>query len=160
MTGGEFLGGVCIQFHAKHIEPKVFLIGSCLIIAFGYFLNGPCEVLPDSVVLMAIGNFLSGFAMCYQSVYSITELAARTRLLYPEGSDEISDFCAATLNTFIGMGQALGPVYGANMTAALGFRVAQDGVSVACLAYAVLYFFVCDGPTALKSLKPPAESPL
>lgn len=153
MTGGEFLGGVCIQFHAKHIEPRVFLIGSCIVIAFGYFLNGPCELLPDSVALMAIGNFLSGFAMCYQSVYSITELAARTRLIYPNVGAEISDYCAATLNTFIGMGQALGPVYGANMTASLGFKVAQDGVSIACLVYAVIYFIVCDGATALKSIE-------
>lgn len=160
MTGGEFFGGVCIQFHAKHIEPKVFLIGSCLVIACGYFLNGPCEVLPDSIVLMAIGNFISGFAMCYQSVYSITELTTRAKLIYPHRTDDISDYCAAILNTFIGLGQALGPVYGANMVASLGFRVAQDGVCITCLAFSVLYFIVCDGPTAFKSLKPPRENAL
>jgi ATP-dependent protease ClpP protease subunit len=138
MTGGEFFGGMAIQYHSKDIDPKVFLIGSCFVISLGYFINGPCEYLPNSIILMGIGNFISGFAMCYQSVYSATELIKRTKEVcqaevqvknaqHPDGVHEPSDkdingFCSGFLNCFIGIGQSLGPVYGAYMSKNFGFR--------------------------------------
>lgn len=104
MTIGEFIGGVVIQFHGKHIEPRFFLIISCFVIAFGYFLNGPCEILGDNIVYMCIGNLISGYAMCYQSVYSIMEITTRAAKVYPEKKGDVSDYCAGILNMFIGLG--------------------------------------------------------
>lgn len=77
---------------------------TCFIVSLGYFLNGPCELLADKLVFMVIGNLISGFAMCYQSVYSITEITKRAKKVYPDKKDDVSDYCAGILNMFIGLG--------------------------------------------------------
>lgn len=126
---------------------------SCFVIALGYFLNGPCEILGDSLVYMVIGNLISGCAMCYQSVYSIMEITQRAAKVYPEKKDDVSDYCAGILNMFIGIGQAIGPVYGAYMVHNFNFRLTQDGVCIVVLIFGFLYLFLADGFTAFKSLK-------
>ena len=119
--------------------------------AIGYCLNGPAEFLPDSLILMAIGNLLTGYAMCYQSCLSLAEMTKRAKELCPDEKERCGDYCAAIFNTSLGIGQTVGPIYGAYFTEIVGFQGTQDIVSFLCLVLAVLYFFICDGKDAFKT---------
>ena len=122
MTIGGFCGGVAIQIHSTYIDSKVFLITSCGVVAFGYFLIGPCEILPNSIVLMAIGHLIAGYAFIYQSVYSLSEFTRKMKRLCSDRREECADYCSGTLNCVIGIGQAIGPVYGSYMSDLMDFR--------------------------------------
>lgn len=126
---------------------------SCFVIALGYFLNGPCELLGESLAFMVIGHLISGCAMCYQSVYSITEITQRAAKVYPEKKEDVSDYSAGILNMFIGIGQAIGPVYGAHMVHSFNFKLTQDIVGIVAFIFGILYLFMADGISAFKSLK-------
>ena len=59
------LAGFAVQYNPKHVDMRVFIIIACLLNILGFILSGPSLLLPDSWVLIALGNFILGFAICY-----------------------------------------------------------------------------------------------
>ena len=43
-------------------------------------------------------------------------------------------------NTFNGLGEVIGPMYGAAMYDSVGFRATSDTISLICFAYALVFF--------------------
>mmetsp|Transcript_27687 Transcript_27687/g.36973 ORF Transcript_27687/g.36973 Transcript_27687/m.36973 type:complete len:109 (-) Transcript_27687:157-483(-) len=60
------------------------------------------------------------------------------------------DYTGALLSTSLGLGQVLGPLFGATAYAKFGFRVTQDIVAIVCIVFALLYFFFAEGYLAFK----------
>jgi hypothetical protein len=57
-------------------------------------------------------------------------------------------------NAFLGIGQCLGPLYGATTTKRLGFQTTTDILALYSLAFAALYFFSAGGLGALRPKAP------
>lgn len=70
---------------------------------------------------------------------------------YPDEEFVINDLSSAIFNTFLGIGQIMGPLYGALMTHATSFSWTADVLGIFCLCFGVLYFFICNGPEAFKN---------
>ena len=64
---------------------------------------------------------------------------------------EVNDLSSGLFNTSLGLGQVMGPMFGALMTKNFGFRVCCDTVSLLCLIFAILYYLIADGLDAFKS---------
>ena len=45
----------------------------------------------------------------------------------------------------LGLGQVFGPLFGASMYDAVGFRNMEDSTCLILVTFAVLYFFMADG---------------
>ena len=71
----------------------------------------------------------------------------------PSYENEINNSASGMFNMFLGLGQILGPMYGATMSARYGFRVACDFVAIFCLFYAIMYYLLADGKSAFKGSK-------
>ena len=70
---------------------------------------------------------------------------------YPDcNMARVGDLTAALLNTSLGLGLALGPLYGATTYSVLNFRLTQDILAIFCISFAILYFFLADGISAFK----------
>jgi len=54
---------------------------------------------------------------------------------------------------FLGIGQVIGPLYGAIITEKFGFQVCTDSISIICLVFAIVYYIMTDGKTALTQSK-------
>ena len=65
--------------------------------------------------------------------------------LYPTQVAEVNDLASGLFNTFLGIGQVLGPLFGSLMTKYFGYRYCCDVVALICLVYAVAYYIICDG---------------
>jgi len=113
---GSVIGGITILYSPDHIDYKVFLILSSFLSSFAFSLNGPNKFLPDSLILMGIGNVITGYSSIYQSCLSITEMVKTTKEMCPNEKEKCGDYCAAIYNTSLGIGQTLGPIYGAYFT--------------------------------------------
>lgn len=64
----------------------------------------------------------------------------QANLQFPGQEDAVSNYCSGIFNSCLGIGQILGPLFGANVAVVLGFRYTQDIVALICFAYGVLYF--------------------
>jgi len=74
ITVGAFCAGIGVQYHPKRIDYRAILIASTLVNGIGFMLNGPSNILPNSLILMALGQFISGYAMCIQTVICLSEM--------------------------------------------------------------------------------------
>lgn len=72
---------------------------------------------------------------------------------YPGQEEEINDLSSGLFNMFLGIGQVLGPLYGAIVTEMYGYKVCCDFVAVISLFFAVLYYVITDGKEAIVTSK-------
>ena len=98
------MGGIAIQIYSPFIDAKVFLITSSGVVAFAYLLVGPCEIFPNSIIIMGIGHLVGGFAFIHQSVYSLSELTKKLKRLCHERREECADYSSGIINCVIGIG--------------------------------------------------------
>ena len=59
---------------------------------------------------------------------------------------------------FFGLGQVLGPLYGATLYAATDFGTTEDILALFCIAFSVLYFFLADGVGAFRDTFTPTKT--
>ena len=67
-----------------------------------------------------------------------------------EAQEVANNHTAALFNFGIGLGQVCGPLYGASMYQAVGFRNTQDITALLCVSYAILYFTFAGGRDAFQ----------
>ena len=65
--------------------------------------------------------------------------------LYPSQEVQVNDLSSAIFNSFLGIGQISGPLFGSLMTEYYGFRFTCDVVAIICLVYSVIYFMFVSG---------------
>ena len=53
-------------------------------------------------------------------------------------------------NSSLGLGQVLGPLFGAPVYASVGFRTMEDIMAFICIGFSILYFIFAGGMTAFK----------
>ena len=120
--------------------------------SFSMLFVGPSYSLPNSLLLMAIGQLLIGGFGLFLMVPVIPEMINSASTYYPDQIIEITDISAGVFNSGLGLGQVLGPIFGSYMTKSFGFRNWWDMIGIVLLAYTVIYFIFGDGFSLLRSM--------
>lgn len=71
---------------------------------------------------MLIGQFFYLPLTVLFLVTPLPEMIKQLELRFPSQSDRVSALASGVLNSFYGLGQMIGPLYGANFTQYFGFR--------------------------------------
>ena len=66
---------------------------------------------------------------------------------FPGQDLHINNMSAGIFNTMNGVGEVIGPLYGASAFESMGFRVTSDTICLTCLAYALIFFMFGLGET-------------
>lgn len=142
-----FASGFVIQFQPKWIDNKVYLILGSVSMIIGLLLTGPSQLLnlPESPVCMIIGVVLVGFSCPQLQVYALPEMITHASVMYPNQEEEVSAYCASIFNTFLGVGQIAGPLFGSNLSTFIGFPLTEDIAAIIMTVYVVIYFFFVKG---------------
>jgi MFS family permease len=148
------ISGLAVQFIPRSIDSRIILVYACLIDCVSLLLIGPSKVLefPEKVYLIGIGQFLCGNAIAVLNVLSLPEMIRQANLVFPGQEDSVSNYCSGIFNSCLGIGQILGPLFGSNVTVALGFRYTQDIVALINFCYGILYFSLAAGYEGCKKL--------
>lgn len=120
---------------------------------FSNLFVGPSKIFEfsNSISTMLIGQALRGMIDPFTLVPSLPEMIESVIPHYPKSAEmEINNVSSGIFNMFLGLGQIIGPLYGSIVTETYGFRTCCDSVSIICLCYSIVYYFVADGKTALK----------
>lgn len=89
-------------------------------------LVGPSKFLPDSLIIMAIGQIVYSFFSVMMSLYPLPEMIAILTEKYPNQPDRAADIASGVLNLAFGFGQLIGPLYGSSVEHVLNFRTTCD----------------------------------
>ena len=137
------------------IDKRVTLIISAFFLGIFMLFVGPASFLglKESFTMLVAGLFLTAPFMPTLVVLALPEMldAISTRGDIGIESKEIAgNYAGALLSTSMGIGQILGPLYGATCYANFGFAVTQDIVALICIVLASAYFFFAEGLKAFK----------
>ena len=107
--------------------------------------------LPNSIVLMGIGQALVGIFTATMMIPGLPEMVESTLPHFPGQETVVNDLSSGIFNAFLGFGQVLAPMYGSTAKNVLGFRLTCDIVALICLVFGLIYFFVGDGIEAFRT---------
>ena len=96
-------------------------------------------------MIMAVGQFLIGVVNPFLLVPSLPEMIESALIRFPDQESQVNDLSSGIFNSFLGLGQISGPIYGSLVTSSVGFRLCTDYVAFACLAFAFVYFVFGQG---------------
>jgi len=84
---------------------------------------------------------------------ALSEMISAAKVVYPDYKDDMKLERLAQMiqNASIGLSMVLAPIFGAFVTAAVGFRMTTDIMVLVLCTQAVLYFALADGKTAFRS---------
>ena len=144
------LACLIISWVTERFENKFLIVFGMLSAGFNMFLVGPSPILPDSLVLMCVGQFLNGGFSILFLITWLPEMIKDASKIYPDRIMEVTDVSSAVFNFMLGFGQMIGPLYGSFVTGYFGFRVWTDTVAWILICYSLAYFALCNGYDALK----------
>ena len=131
------------------------------LIAYGMFLTGlsqllvgPSNFLPDSLLIMSIGQFMFGGLSILFLITSLPEMIKEATKAFPNQKYEASDISSGIFNSMLGLGQMLSPIYGSYVTQIWGFRTCATSVACMLIIYSFMYYKFCtlrlDAPQDIK----------
>lgn len=107
-----------------------------------HFLVGPSPYLPDSLILMIVGQVLHGFSVTFFLITCLPVMINDAVEGYPKQKNEATDISSGIFNSMLGIGQMLGPIYGSNITNAFNFRLCADSVGAINIIYSAIFFII------------------
>ena len=150
---------ILVQYVPNYIEKRVTIILSALMSCVAFIFVGPSMILelPNSLVLMGLGQALVGIFTATMMIPGLPEMVESTLPHFPGQETTVNDLSSGIFNAFLGFGQVLAPMYGSTSKKMLGFRLTCDIVALICLVFGVMYFFIGDGieafQTTVKNIK-------
>lgn len=137
-------------FTGKYANRGIIMLGA-LFASFSMLFVGPSHNFPDELYLMGIGQLLIGGFGLFLMVPVIPEMISAGTKYYPNKIIELTDISAGVFNSFLGVGQVIGPIFGSYVTQATDFRTCSDIVGYILFVYAVVYFVLGNGFVLIKT---------
>lgn len=144
---------VYVQKVPSGVQKRAILITSSFLSFFSNLFVGPSKLFhfPNTIWFLSLGQVFRGIIDPFILVPSLPEMIETALPLYPASCEsQINDISSGLFNMFLGLGQILGPMFGALITEKHGFQTCCDYVAIICLVFSVLYYVVCDGHGAFK----------
>ena len=142
---------IYVQQVPNGVKKRAILIVASLLSFVSNLFVGPTTAfgMPDSIFLMILGQAMRGCTDPFTLVPCLPEMIECVLPHYPASAEmEINNLASGMFNMFLGIGQVIGPLFGAEMTKRYGFRTCCDCVAIICLIYSIAYYVICDGKKA------------
>ena len=117
-------------------------------LGFFLILVGPSKILgiEENLTTMIVGLVLSGCLLGPIAIPALPEMLESIEGKFQKSeSEKANNYSAGIFNMGLGLGQVFGPLFGASMYDAVGFRNMEDSTCLILVTFAVLYFFMADG---------------
>ena len=107
--------------------------------------------------MIAIGYGGMGITNAFILVYILPEMITVVESKYPSMPDKqkakMADYASGVMNSILGIGQIMGPIYGSTFVSFYGWNLCTDGMALLLLVFGVIYLLLADGITAFRKSK-------
>ena len=124
------------------IDNMLLIFIAMFINGFSHFLIGPSPYLPNSLILMIIGQMIHGFTVTFFIVTWLPVMINEAAKSFPEHKIKVSDISSGIFSSMLGFGQMLGPIYGSYITDIFSFRAWADSVGAIIIISSIVYFLL------------------
>ena len=131
-----------VFWFTKRYNKKGFICIWMLIWSLTNFLVGPSPFLPDSIVIMIVGQLLNGIFSNFFLITSLPVMIQDAVEGFPKQKMEVTDASSGVFTWMLSLGQSIGPIYGSHMVKLIGFRWWADTIAYILLSFALIYLFV------------------
>lgn len=116
--------------------------------------TSPLLGFPDSSKTIFVGALLLGFSACMITIPILPEMLAVIESDLPNlKGEDLNNSASGYFNSFLGIGETIGPISASVMTETFGFRTAFDVVATLILCYCICYMIYIIDTDALRALK-------
>ena len=142
-----------VSFYLKWSSRRtvIFLGMTIFCVACAMIGTSPLLGIPNSTQIIFLGLCCVGFASSMVVIPIFPEMLHSIENQLPElKGDQLNNVAAGYFNSFLGVGEAIGPIFASVMTSWIGFRKSEDIVAGIIAAYCIAFFLLC-GRVALFS---------
>ena len=135
---------ICVQFIPPWIDRRITISASLFASSITFFLVGPSQILHfpnDSLLMIGIGWSILGVTLAMYLIPILPEMvaASKSQLRSPEQAEKANMLCSGLFNSFLGIGQIIGPLYGSAFFNWFGFRLTTDIAAVLGISFCIIY---------------------
>jgi hypothetical protein len=137
-----------IFMKSSAIDRRAIMIICCFANFVGLIMSGPT----NSIYTMAVGFSIFGLANPLCLAQGLPEMKESVLKKYPLlDRKEVAKKSSGIFTAASGLGQMIGPIYGANLRHQIGFRATVECTALISAVFAVLYLEFGDGAKAFCS---------
>ena len=135
----------------KWIEIRCTLITGSLLCGLSILLIGPVFE-EQSLPAMIAGLILLGIFLGPIIIPNMAEMMFATKRKFPTADlEQANSLLSGIINSFLGLGMAIGPILGSSLYQALGFRMMSNITAGIIIFSGIAYFICCNGCEAFSS---------
>ena len=87
-----------------------------------------------------MGQGILGLFIPIGLILGLPTMVETANKYYPSQQSKVNNMSSGIFNTFLGLGEVIGPLFGATMCEKVSFRKTSDIIALICVAYALIFF--------------------
>ena len=97
---------IAVQYMSRKIEARLIIIFASFFCGISFFVTGPSQMLglPDTLLLMGVGQAMIGVFTAIMIVPGLPEMVESMLPLYPGQEREVNETSSGIFNAFLGLG--------------------------------------------------------
>ena len=136
---------IAIEKLPKRWDKRVMIIFGMICCALSLFMVGPSTLVDtgdQTLKVMIIGQVLLGLFIPVGIILGLPSMVETVQSHYPMQMGRVNNLSAGVFSATAGLGEVIGPLFGAAMYEQSGFRMTSDMVAVVTFFYAFAFMFI------------------
>ena len=127
-------------------DKRLLIITGMVLCALSLFCVGPSTLLSFSddktLAIMIAGQVLLGLCIPISLILALPSMVESVMQAYPTQVGRVNNLSSGVFGATSGLGEVIGPLFGAAMYEKSGFRMTSDMVAMVTFFYAFVFIFV------------------
>jgi len=132
-----------LDFLPKQWDKRIIIMFGVLFCAVALIFVGPSLLLnvhDNQLPVMIFGQAALGLFIPVSLILALPTMVELAMRRFPGQDLHVNNMSAGIFNTMNGVGEVIGPMYGAAAYEHMGFRQTSDTICLICIAYVLVYF--------------------
>ena len=135
-----------IEKFPKRWDKRVVIISGMVFCALSLFFVGPTTIInfneDSTLAIMIAGQVLLGLAIPISLILALPSMVESVMDVYPNQVGRVNNLSSGVFGATSGLGEVIGPLFGASMYEYTGFRMTSDMTAMVTFFYVFIFIFV------------------
>ena len=136
---------IALDYLPKRWDKRMVIIMGMICCALSLFAVGPSTLVAtgdNTLMIMVAGQILLGLFIPVGLILALPSMVESVTAYYPNQVSRVNNLSSGVFNTANGLGEVIGPMFGAALYEDYGFRVTSDVTSAITFCYVLVFMFI------------------